>query len=284
MFEKMNFDYWSSVVKPKIQGTWNLHKLLPQGMDFFITLASMIGVLGNASQANYAAGSTYQDALVRHRIANGENATSLDLGPLLGIGQLAESEDLRAKVEQTKHFTMLSPDDLNAMLEYYCKKPTSATAALLNCQAISGIKVPAQIRASAQEVPVWMRRPMFKYLSQLGATDLTAAPRDAKEDDTPDLSTQLASASTLTDAGVAVTEALIKRLARILATSVENFDLQKSMHSYGMDSLMAVDVRNWFLREMKADVSIFDIMGSSSLENMGAMAATRSPFFVSTAS
>ena len=253
-------------------------------MDFFITLASMIGVLGNTSQANYAAGSTYQDALVRHRIAKGENATSLDLGPLVGIGQLAELEDLRAKVERTKHFTMLSPQDLNAMLEYYCNPPTSAAATLSNCQAISGIKTPAQIRASAQEVPAWMRRPMFKSLYQIGATGLAAAPRDGKEDDTPDLATQLASASTLTDAGAAVTEALTKRLARILATSVENFDLQKSMHSYGMDSLMAVDVRNWFVTETRADVSIFDIMGSTSLENMGVLAATRSPFFVPTAS
>ena len=250
-------------------------------MDFFITLASMVGIFGNTSQANYAAGSTYQDALVRHRIAKGENATSLDLGPFVDIGQLAESENMRANIERTKHFTMLSPEDLNAMLEYYCTIPTSAAAPLLNCQAISGIRTVAQIRASAQEVPAWMRRPMFKSFHHLGATSIAAAPRDAEEDDTPDLSTQLASASTLTDAGVAVTEALIKRLARILATSVENFDLQKSMHSYGMDSLMAVDVRNWFVTEMKADVSIFDIMGSMSLENIGAMAATRSPFFVS---
>ena len=60
--------------------------------------------------------------------------------------------------------------------------------------------------------------------------------------------------------------------------------MQKSMHSYGMDSLIAVDVRNWFATEMKADVAIFDIMGSTSLESMGIMGATRSPFFVLTAS
>ena len=94
-------------------------------------------------------------------------------------------------------------------------------------------------------------------------------------------SAQLASACSLTDAGAAVTEVLIKRLARIMATSAENF---RRVHSYGMDSLIAVDVRNWFATEMKADVAIFDIMGSTSLETMGVMAATRSPFFVLTTS
>ena len=73
-------------------------------------------------------------------------APMLNLGAFLGMGQLVESEDLRANVEQTKHFTMLSQEDLNFMLEYHCKVPripTSAAAALLDCQAISGLKTPA---------------------------------------------------------------------------------------------------------------------------------------------
>lgn len=49
-----------------------------------------------------------------------------------------------------------------------------------------------------------------------------------------------------------------------------------------MDSLIAVDVGHWFATEIKADVAIFDLMGSTSLESMGIIAATRSLCFVQT--
>ena len=35
------------------------------------------------------------------------------------------------------------------------------------------------------------------------------------------------------------------------------------MHTYGVDSLVAVELRNWFSRSLKLDVAIFDIVGGS---------------------
>lgn len=80
VLEKMTFDDWKLSVEPKVHGSWNLHTLLPQGMDFFICLSSISGIVGSGGQANYAAANTYMDAFVRYRIMRGEKATSLDLG------------------------------------------------------------------------------------------------------------------------------------------------------------------------------------------------------------
>ncbi|KAI1676032.1 Polyketide synthase [Pyrenophora tritici-repentis] len=76
---------------PKYQGSWNLHELLPKDMDFMVFLSSMSGVIGNPAQANYAAGNTFEDALARHRAANGLKGVSFDLGLVLEAGWASDN-------------------------------------------------------------------------------------------------------------------------------------------------------------------------------------------------
>ena len=56
MLENMSYNDFQLAFKPKVQGSWNLHELLPRDLDHFVMLSSATGVLGNRSQANYAAG------------------------------------------------------------------------------------------------------------------------------------------------------------------------------------------------------------------------------------
>lgn len=75
-----------------MDGTLNLHNSLPD-LNFFVMLSSLTGVAGNTSQANHAAGNTFQDALARHCTAKGQPAVSLDLGAVEDVGFVAESSD-----------------------------------------------------------------------------------------------------------------------------------------------------------------------------------------------
>lgn len=95
-FSNMTMDQWRAATGPKIQGSWNLHNLATHllssdrevrddnggdgGLDFFILLSSVSGVIGNSAQANYCAGNTFEDALAHFRRANGLAATSLNIG------------------------------------------------------------------------------------------------------------------------------------------------------------------------------------------------------------
>lgn len=49
MFENMTHDMWQAAIKPKMQGAWNLHELLPRDLDHFVMLSSAVDVLGNRS-------------------------------------------------------------------------------------------------------------------------------------------------------------------------------------------------------------------------------------------
>ena len=47
--------------------------------------------------------------------------------------------------------------------------------------------------------------------------------------------------------------------------SRDDIDISKPLHAYGVDSLLAVELRNYFAKELSADVAIFDLMGGPSI-------------------
>ena len=106
VFENMTGMDFMTAAKPKVEGSWNLHRLLPKDMDFFICLSSGAGIAGARGQSNYAAGmsnhslvvvltsatgNTYQDALAWHRRAQGLPAVTIDIGIVLSVGFVAEN-------------------------------------------------------------------------------------------------------------------------------------------------------------------------------------------------
>jgi hypothetical protein len=60
-------------------------------LEFFVMLSCLVGVGGGTSQANYAVGSTFQDAFARYRCSQGLPAVSIDLGAIDGVSSIAEN-------------------------------------------------------------------------------------------------------------------------------------------------------------------------------------------------
>jgi aryl carrier-like protein len=59
-----------------------------------------------------------------------------------------------------------------------------------------------------------------------------------------------------------ITRALVGRLARLMMMPESDVDKGKPLSAYGVDSLVAVEVRNWIARETGVDVSVFDLMAN----------------------
>lgn len=73
-----------------------------------------------------------------------------------------------------------------------------------------------------------------------------------------------------------VVTALVSKLARALSVSPDDIDVDKYLSDYGVDSLMAVELRNWIGNDFHANVAVFDIMEGTAITTIGDLIATRS--------
>ncbi|KAI4123546.1 MAG: hypothetical protein LQ338_005219 [Usnochroma carphineum] len=270
VFEEMTFSDWQASTNPKIKGSWNLHHQLPKGLDFFVLLSSVCGIIGNSGQANYAAGNTYQDSVARHRVCLGEKAISLDLGVMLSEGFVAANEDIMKHLTRHGDLFPLSLDHLFAQLDYYCN-PALPVLVPDRSQLVTGVGIPFGVH-----VP-WVDRPLFRHLHQAECRR-ECLPSTAATAQAIDFPSAFEKAGSAEEAEGILMQALVRKLAKILSMPMEEIDVSKPMHAYGVDSLVGVELRNWFAKELGADLAIFEILGGATFAVLAKTAAEKSIF------
>jgi acyl carrier protein len=259
----MTVEDWNTSLGPKVQGSWNLHTLLPKGMDFFICLSSTAGILGGPATANYAAGNTFLDALAEYRILTGEKAIGLDLGWMKTAGVVAENANLEYVVRISGSLKPISQEELYALLDYYCN-PNLPLLTLERGRVIIGLETPAAMRANLQSMPHWTGRRNFRFLHRISLEGSSSGGSDIIN-----YADLFREASSLDNAVQLVIDALVKKLSKALSLSEDDIEVDKALHVYGVDSLLALELRNYFKKEFGADIPVFDIAGGATFREVG---------------
>ena len=267
----MSLSDFQAAIGPKVDGSWNLHSLLPKRMDFFVLLSSLAGIIGLAGMAGYTCGNTYQDALVQHRIAHNEKAVSLDLCNIDNVGYVAEHEGLTETLEP-HGLSILKETEFLALLDYYCN-PGLPLPSPMQSQVVIGLQTQDAPNANKN---LALGRPLFRILRQ--ATADQGSVTIAELDSTVDLTAFIRAADTLDEAAHVVVDAITSKLARLLATDKENVDSRRTIATYGVDSLSAVEMRIWFRNVLGAEVTTFDILGNESIAALSLSVAARSRY------
>ena len=271
IFENLTFEDYNAAVGPKVFGTWNLHQQsLSLDLDFFIMLSSVTGIFGNHSQCNYAAGNTFEDAVARHRTAQGLPSLSLDLGPIRSVGYVSETAGVAERLKRAGT-TMLEEEEMLRLIEYGIVMPKSACVD--SCQIITGIS-----RGSGKnwDSATFRENAVFSTLRM--AYGSSAEGREPTASAKFDFKTQLQEASSLATAIDLIGAAIIKKLADMFAIEEDTIEVSAPLSQFGVDSLVAVELRNWLSSTMQAETSIFDVTQSSSIAGLAAKVAKKSKY------
>ncbi|KAK7729951.1 Type I Iterative PKS [Diaporthe eres] len=276
--EDMTLDEWNDAVRPKANASWNLHDVLGRSLDFFIILSSTVGITGGPEQANYAAGNTFQDALARHMASQGAHAVSLDLPIIRGVGYVEERPELLDHL-RAMGWAFMEENEFHATLDYHCR-PTEGPVPLARSQVLPRFWLPQQTAADGHELPPWRLDPLFSHLAVSSSATTAAAEGTTDAKKSVNHVALLTAAKSPEEAEKVVLEALLLKLSRVLSVDVSNLDAGKPLHAYGVDSLVAVELRSWIAKELKAEVSVFDMTNASSISQVATTAADKSKLVV----
>ncbi|KAF7194934.1 Highly reducing polyketide synthase pks5 [Pseudocercospora fuligena] len=274
VLERMTFAQWQKAVRPKIEGTLNLHNHL-ENLAYFIMLSSASSVTGNISQANYAAGNAFQDSLARHRTAQGKPALSINLGPVEDVGYVAEQgEKAKELVNQGVTSIMLPIENVLRLIAHGITRPLSDSvdeSQIVTC-------FPSYDRLPKDDNLLEDRR--------FGTLRLGDAGDEATNDgDTQQESHVESILQQLVHQGQSLPEAessqlvyrlIVAQVAELFGIGPSEIDAQSPLSAIGMDSLVAVRFRNWLGNSVKARFAVFEILQSPSLLDFTKQVAARS--------
>ncbi|RYP45629.1 hypothetical protein DL768_008066 [Monosporascus sp. mg162] len=276
VFETMSYADWRAAVRPKTLGSWNLKEVfLPTpgvGPDphFFVFLSSSAGVIGNRGQANYAVGNAFQDALAAHIDQDPARpvtrAVSIDLGPVLGAGMLAE-DPRTLDLLKASGFFGIRLQDFRTLVERAIAGYLDHGKTRVPAQVVTGVGTGGLLRQNKPADPYWTRTALFSRLNKvdLPAEDDEAGAGAEAGTEQQSFPRRLKEAADSEEATAIVSEGLRTMLSRSMNVAAEDVDENRALSAYGVDSLVAVGVRNWVYRECGVDMSVFEVLNDQSI-------------------
>ncbi|RSL58093.1 hypothetical protein CEP53_006251 [Fusarium sp. AF-6] len=272
-FQTMTFAQWNLAVRTKVQTSWNLHRLLPQDLDFFILLSSLAGVIGQMASANYAAGCSFQDALARHRTEHGLRGLSIDIGWMRNVGIVSETAAYQRQRQKANDMQQIDEAELLALLSLCCDPSSPPTT---EGQLLFGLKTPADVLSQGQTPPTLLDRPLFRAFSHLPGSAAKADESSSSRDADHQAAALFRQSSDSAERTFIVLRALAAKLARAMSMSPEDIEPNKPLSNYGVDSLMAVELRSWIGRDFGTAVAISDIMGGVPIASIAEVVVAKS--------
>ena len=249
---------FSAVMGPKVTGTQNLVALLdreakPKQLDFVVFFSSAVAVAGNAGQTAYGASNWFMQGTASELRRRGTPACVVHIGHVSGLGYVHRHEK-RKMIEEALHVLMaaISETDLLDMLAEAIVggRPRGGGPA----EIITGIR--GDIRAYS-----WREQPRLWHYLQSDEDGGEATNQDGGN---ISLKAQLTAAVGDQDACL---ELLLKGFGSALCAMLHmkpvELDINMPVASLGIDSLVAVRIREWFMHYVGIEVSVLKVMSAN---------------------
>jgi NADPH:quinone reductase-like Zn-dependent oxidoreductase/acyl carrier protein len=260
---QQSWQRFAPVFAPKVAGAWNLHTLTRGApLDFFALFSSASALLGNPGQSNYAAANAFLDAFAHQRRAAGLPAISINWGAWSGAGMAASLAAQQQERLASRGIDSIAPEQGLHALRRLLKRGAAQAAVL-----------PVRWATLLAQFPDSERPPLFAELAQgIPARPQRAAPR---QDDAVAFRKRLAE-STPAERENLLVQRLAFHLAQVLGLGpLHEPDLAQGFTEFGMDSLMAVELKNRIEADLRVAMPLSALFENTSINALAAKLAAQ---------
>ena len=249
---ELTAERFDAVLQVKAIGGWNLHwATLHLSLEDFICFSSVSSLLGAPRQSNYNAGNYFLDALAHYRRARGLPSLTIDWGALRGAGFVERNQKTAEYLEKTGLLPIPMKEAVRAFHQ----------AVEFDTPQVSIATVDWNLAASFA--------PLLKELSFFEQLVRTKKESGASGS----FASRLRSASA--DQRLELTKAFIaQQIAGVFGIAVENVEHETPLNQMGLDSLMAIELKNRVEKEAAISMPMNEILSGPTLLQLAKVVLT----------
>ncbi|KAK0716109.1 hypothetical protein B0H67DRAFT_684173 [Lasiosphaeris hirsuta] len=260
---QMSHEKFDQTLRPKVDGTRFLDEIFDKpNLDFFIVFSSLAYVTGNIGQSSYAAANAFMASVAQGRRARGLAGSVMNLAGIFGIGYITRTDSgILERLAKMGYSNVSEWDFLQFFAEaVMAGKPDGAG----RHHEISSSLRPYDPELDANP-PSWLPIPRFSYYRRTKVQ--TGGGDDGQK---ASVRAQLKQQTTTEGVYQVVTAGLSATLYKQLGLAPEDNTIQPHTRlvDLGIDSLVAVDMRFWFTKELDLDMPVLKLLGGASVEEM----------------
>jgi acyl transferase domain-containing protein/acyl carrier protein len=257
LLAQLDTESFNAVMRPKLLGGWNLHRSFENStLDHFILFSSVAAQVVFPGQGNYAAGNAFLDSLAHYRRNHGLPAISINWGPWAEVGMATELELLDFFERRGMH-SITVKEGLQSLSCLIGQNKAQVTPVAADWPVVTEIGYP--LGHAPQLIKDLLSSEDEKSVStntelNVGSENLLHALLLAEEEERISL----------------LEEYLQNTIATVLRLDRSKLDTDQSLNTFGLDSMMAIELKNRIEQDLDVSLTVVDLLNGSSVTQIAA--------------